>query len=296
MQHQLEGPVKFIFQPAEEDGAGAEKMCSEGVLKNPDVDAVFALHGWPELPLGQIAITEGPVMAGNDDFQITVQGVGAHAAQPHRSVDPILITSHIIVALQSVVSRSTSPTDAAVVTVGRIEAGTSSNIIPESAALYGTLRTLDTNVRHNALKEIERLASGVAQSYGAMCQTTWSYGYPSVVNDSRATDFVRCIAADTLGPNRVRDKVFPVMAAEDFAYYQQEIPGAFLALGLRPPETLQYPGLHHPKFDFNDEAIASGVRLFSEMALNFSTLWGLSQSVQTVSPALQSSSSAETPA
>jgi amidohydrolase len=284
MRHQLSGPVKFIFQPAEEDGAGAHQMCQAGALENPSVDAIFVLHGWPELTVGSIAITDGAIMAGNDDFSITVQGTGAHAAQPHRSVDPILVASHIVVALQSVVSRRTSPVESIVVTVGKIESGTSSNIIPESALLHGTLRALDEEARRIALLEIDQISSGIAQSYGATSTTSWQHGYPSVVNNSDAASFVREIATDTLGAVRVDNNVFPVMAAEDFSYYQKQIPGAFFALGLKPHGRLQYPGLHNPQFDFNDDAIAIGVRMFSELALNFAPFWAQKNSSQSLIP------------
>lgn len=269
----LSGPVKFIFQPAEEFGAGAERMIQDGALRDPDATAIFALHGWPELEVGTIAITPGAIMAGDDEFCIRIDGVGAHAAQPHRGIDPVVVASHIILGLQSVVSRLTDPTKALVVTIGKIESGSSSNIIPEYAVLHGTVRALNDEVRTSALIEIGKIAAGIAKSFGATSAIEWTDGCPVVVNDVKATSFVDDIARQMSAIQSIKTDMFPIMAAEDFAFYQREIPGAFIALGLRPENQQKIPGLHQSGFDFTDGALETGVLLFTELALRFADSW-----------------------
>ena len=269
---ELEGPVKFVFQPAEEGGAGARKMCEEGVLEDPPVAAVFGLHGWPALPQGVIALRAGSMLASADRFFIVVKGQGAHAAFPHQGIDPVLIASHVVVALQSIVARNTDPLDSAVVTVARISGGTAENIIPSSVQLSGTLRTLRQETRSMVFEHIERLAQHTASALGGSAEVEFEEGYPALANDERATRFVEQTAADT-GGDISCESMEPVMGAEDFAYYAERVPAAFFALGVRPPERSTYPLLHQPDYDFHDDAIRHGVRMHAELARGFWRRW-----------------------
>ena len=268
---QLEGPVKFLFQPAEEGGAGGRLMCEEGVLDDPPVQAVFGLHGWPSLEVGQVGLCPGGFLASSDSFEIVVEGQGAHAAFPHQGVDPVLIAAHITTALQSVVSRTTDPLDSVVVTVAQIHAGTAFNIIPPSAEVKGTLRALDAATRQRSIETIERLVHSTAQAFGGRARVAFLDGYPALVNDSTALDFVKDAAAAVRADGQ---QVPPVMGGEDFAFYAQRVPAAFFALGLRGADQASYPSLHQPDFDFADAAIPLGVRMHVELAQRFARQWG----------------------
>lgn len=268
----VSGPVKFIFQPAEEIGAGAERMLREGVLRNPDVSAIFMLHGSPELEVGTIAVNPGAIIASDDEFRIRIDGVGAYAIQPHRGIDPVVIASHIILGLQSVVARLTDSTKTLVITVGKIESGMSSSI-PDYAVLHGTVRALNDEVRSLALIEIGNIAAGIAKSFGATSTIEWVERCPVVVNDKKATGFVYDTASQLSAIQAIETDIFPIMAAEDFAFYQREVPGAFVALGLCPENQQKISGLHQPGFDFTDAAVETGVLLLTELALQFTECW-----------------------
>lgn len=269
----LSGPVKFIFQPAEESGGGGEKMVAEGVLDNPRVDAAFALHGWPTLDVGTVGTRAGPALASTNPFDITIHGRGSHAAYPHRGVDPIVIAAHVVVALQTIVSRNTDPLDSVVVTVGKIEAGTAVNIIPPSALLRGTIRTLNPQTRRETVERVVRIARGTAEALGGRAEIATRDGYPVLVNDAEAAGFFMRVARESLGDERVDANVPASLGAEDFAYVAQRVPACFWRLGVRPKGTDNYPGLHHPKYDFSDDAIAVGVRLHCELAMRFAREW-----------------------
>lgn len=273
MSERLGGPVKFIFQPAEEGGAGGERMCKEGALENPKVDAIFALHGWPSLDVGMVGARHGPVLASTNPFDVTIHGEGAHAAYPHRGVDPIVIAAHVITALQTIASRSTDPLDSVVVTVGKIDAGTAVNIIPPSAKLLGTIRTLNRETRRRTIAHFERIVTGTAAALGGRAEVNVRDGYPALVNDERAADYFLRTARDALGDANVDGKVPPSMGGEDFAYYAERVPAGFWRLGVRPRGMKEYPGLHHPTYDFTDEAVPVGVRLHCELALRFAETW-----------------------
>jgi amidohydrolase len=270
---ELKGPVKFIFQPAEEGGAGGKRMYHEGALKDPKVDAIFALHGWPTLEAGTIAIRPGPIMAHVTDFEITVHGAGTHAAMPHCGIDTILVASHIVVGLQSIAARNTDPTDSAVVTVGTFQAGTATNIIPPVARLRGTVRALTNKTKVATKERLRQIAEQTAAAYGGRAEVELIPLYPGLSNEPAAARFVADVARDVLDEQAVIADEPPTLGGEDFAFYARSIPAAFWWLGVRPKGTDTYPGLHQPTFDFNDDAIALGVRLHCEMALRFATSW-----------------------
>lgn len=239
LSDELEGPVKFLFQPAEEGGAGGRRMCEEGVLDDPQVDAIFGLHGWPELAQGEIGVCDGAFLANADGLRIAVRGVGAHAAYPHQGVDTVLVAAHIVVALQSIASRNTEPLDSVVVTIAQVHGGTADNIIPGQVQLSGTVRTLNSETRRLTFERIERVAAETARAYGASAEVTIDDGYPVLENDPAATDYVRRVAGSTIGTIPV--DINPVMGGEDFAFYAQRVPASFFTLGMRPVERATYP-------------------------------------------------------
>jgi amidohydrolase len=265
---QLRGTVKFIFQPAEELGAGARRMLADGVLDG--VDAVFALHAWPAIPVGRFGLKSGPLMASADWFRLDVRGRGGHGADPASCVDPIIVAAHLTTALQTIVSREINPWDAAVVTVARIEAGVASNIIPETAVLEGTFRALTAGVRDTIARAVPRIAEATAAAYRATAKVTFGDdSYAPLVNDPEMTEFARAAIAAALSPDAIVEIEHPSMTSEDFAFYLQRVPGAFLWLGIgsRPPG--QDPPLHSPHFNFNDQAIPGTMQVLTSLATRF---------------------------
>lgn len=266
---ELPGKVKFVFQPAEEGGAGAREMYNAGVLENPKVDAIFALHGWPGLELGTIGVRGGPTLAATNPWRMTVHGVGAHAAYPHKGIDPILAASHIVVALQSIASRFVDPLESVVVTVAEFHAGTADNIIPPKVELVGTLRTLSPRVREKAIALIRQIATTTASAFGARADVTITDGYPALINNHEAAAFVESVARDVMGDGALAEEVTPSMGGEDFAYYAERIPAVFWRLGVRTGDSSAQPGLHHPTYNFPDAAIQYGIRMHCEIARRF---------------------------
>ena len=272
---QLTGPVKFIFQPAEEGGAGARRMCEEGVLDNPSVTAIYGLHNnlpSPDLPLGSIVYAPGAIMAGTGTFDIEVIGKGGHAAFPHRCVDPLYTAAAIVEQLQGIVSREVDPLAPAVVSVTSFHAGSSHNIIAGRAFLKGTFRSLDDGVREQIRRAIIRCAEQVAAARGATVEIRCELGYPTLVNDPRAEGvFLRVLEESGFGANL--EIVDPMMSGEDFAYFSQRVPSFFYCLGACPEGRRDNPVCHSPAFDFNDDLLPLGIRLHVETALRFARLW-----------------------
>lgn len=263
--------VLLLFQPAEEGGAGGLAMCQDGALDGSTLgtpaDVIYGQHGWPDLPLGQVATRTGPLMASTDEFVLTIRGKGGHAAHPESTIDPIVVASHLVVALQTIVSRRTEPNDASVMTVGRFSGGFAPNVIPESVILEGTLRALTDEVRQTNEREFRRIVEGVCATFGATPELDWQPGYPSVQNHAGATDHFRSVAAEVLGQSNVTQRKYPTMGGEDFSYYGQHIPACFYFLGLKPQGASTYPNLHTPQFNFNDDALQHGIALFTALAL-----------------------------
>ncbi|MDQ5915222.1 MAG: hypothetical protein QG584_1113 [Pseudomonadota bacterium] len=254
----FDGTVVCIFQPAEESEGGAAVMIEDGLFEQFPVDAVYGLHNWPGIPVGEMAVMPGPVMAGTCAFEITVRGHGCHAAMPHQGIDTIVAASQLVQALQTVVSRNLHPCDAAVVSVTQFHSGSAWNIIPEEAVLRGTIRTFKPEVQEMVERAVERLCSGVASANGAQIGVVFDHRYPPTVNSAAETGICRSVAAALLGDDKVRHDELPSMGAEDFAYMLREKPGCYVWLG-------NGPGtggctLHNPHYDFNDEIIGLGVR------------------------------------
>jgi len=264
----LAGRVKLIFQPAEEQAAGGRFIVQEGLLD--DVDAAFALHCWPSYDVGTAGVGEGCVMASADYFCIDVIGKGGHGADPAATVDPVVVAAHIVVALQTIVSRETNPWDAAVVSAARIVSGHASNVIPDTAQIEGTYRALTPAHRARLQEAIERIAVNVAAAFRAKAEVSiGDDGYPMLFNDPAMAQLARGAMGAALGEQALVPVTHPYMTAEDFAYYLQKVPGAFIFLGNRTPGASYSPGLHTATFNFNDAAIPHGVRSFCTLAHRF---------------------------
>ena len=263
MRDHLPGPIKFIFQPAEETTGGAEVMVAEGALEG--VAAIAGLHGWPNLDIGQIGYRSGPMMASADRFDLTVRGKGGHAGYPHTTVDPIVIGSQIVQAWQTLSSREISPLDSVVVTVTQFHAGTAYNVIPGVAELKGTVRCLSNEVRAEMPAKMERIAAGICSALRGDYDFTYEMGPPVVVNDPGVTALVRSVGEDVLGPQNVAYLETPTMGAEDFAYYLGHVPGAFFRLGVGTDVT----ALHTPTYNFSDGALPHGMAMFTHLAFRF---------------------------
>ena len=264
--------VKLLWQPAEEGGGGGERLVEAGVLDGrigPKVRAIFGLHGWPGLPVGTVATKPGPLLAATDNFQATFVGRGCHGAYPHLGRDPIVAAAEAVLSLQHFVSREMDPTDSAVVTVGKFNAGTATNVIPDTATLEGTARTLTPDARAAVAAAIERRCGGVADAHDCSLRFEWVPGYPVTRNDPEMAAYVATVAKATVGPDRYLDVARPSMGGEDFAYYLDQVPGCFFLVGVVPPGKLQYPPLHSDRFDFNDAALPVGMRMFLELVRRF---------------------------
>lgn len=256
------GVVHLIFQPAEEGLAGARRMIEDGLFARFPCDAVFALHNEPSMPLGAIAVRTGPIMAASDRCEIEVNGRGGHGADPQEAADPIVCGASIVMALQTVVSRNLHPMEPAVVTVGAFNAGKAANVIPDRAELALTVRCFDPVVRDLLERRVCEIAAHQAESYGMTATVAYRRGYGPTVNDPGATAFIRAVAAGVVGAENVTDLARPIMGAEDFSFMLAERPGSFVMLGTRRGPT--DPPLHHPMFEFNDEALPIGVALWVE--------------------------------
>ncbi|MEM9811214.1 MAG: M20 aminoacylase family protein [Pseudomonadota bacterium] len=254
------GRVALLFQPAEEGGGGGKVMVDEGVMERYDITRVFALHNWPGLDFGRIELTAGPTMASGDQFDIEIRGRGAHAAYPHNSTDPIAIAMTVAQAMQTIVARTVNPLTPAVVSITRIDAGTTYNVIPEVARLAGTVRTLDEEVRQDVARRIEGLATRIAEGFGATAEVYYSFGYPVTVNDADAAAFAAEVARDVCGDASVRDDRRAEMGAEDFSYMLNAVPGAYVFLGQGDSA-----GLHHPEYDFNDAVAPIGASYLARL-------------------------------
>jgi len=261
----------FVFQPAEEGGAGGLAMVEAGALRGevvgPPVDLMFGLHCMPHQLLGTVSTRVGPLMASAAGFKVHIRGKGTHAAYPHGGIDPIVAGSHIVTALQTVASRSVSPLDSVVVTIGQFVAGVAHNVIPETAMLNGTLRTLNDATAAIARERIETIVGHAAAALGASAHVEWSPNpYPVVVNDPGATEIFRRAAREEFGADAVLEEPEPSMGGEDFSYYGREVPACFYFLGMHESGTEEIANLHHPRFDFNDRAIPVGIRAMRAVA------------------------------
>tara|TARA_B100001750_G_C15499008_1_gene595985 strand:+ start:1098 stop:2255 length:1158 start_codon:yes stop_codon:yes gene_type:complete len=261
----INGKIKFIFQPAEEGYAGAKHMINDGAIDN--VDEIYALHVWNYQKSGTVGIQSGPVMAAADLFDITIKGIGGHGATPQGTVDAIIVASHLIQALQTIVSRNTNPLDSTVITVGQINGGNNFNIIADKIILKGTARAYSEKNRNLIKKRMKKICKGIGDTYGAKIKLNYKDGYPPVINDSNATDNVRNAAHNIIPDGIV--KPYLSMGGEDFSYFSNKIPGCFFFLGSLPKDrAIMSTPQHCSHYDIDENVMLIGASIFIELALN----------------------------
>lgn len=275
LQHQdeIHGTVKLVFQPAEEGVigpkgmGGAEQMVAEGVMDAPKVDYTLALHLWNEKPLGWVGAGAGPVMAGAEYFRVTIRGVGGHGAIPHASVDPVVAAAQVITALQTIVARNTPPQKAAVVTVGSLQAGQAFNVIPSEAVLTGTIRTFDPDVRAMVLRRFREIVEHTARALGCESEIELKRITPAVINDPQVAAAVQETVREVLPEARLDTAAYLTMGSEDMAFMMEKAPGCYFFVGSANPEKGLAYGHHHPKFDFDEDALPRAAALMTRAAL-----------------------------
>ena len=262
LSDELNGTVKFVFQPAEEGPGGAKPMIDEGVMENPKVDYSIGCHLWPPVPEGKVGVKDGPLMAAADRFNLKIMGKGGHGAMPHLCIDPIDTAVQVINSLQRIVSRKMNPLSPTVVTIGSFHSGTSFNIIPDDAHLMGTTRTFDREMWERWPEEIERVVEGICRITGAKYELDYQQGYPPTVNDSWMSDVVREAAAQVVGEKNVIEPE-PTMGGEDMAFFLERSRGCYFFLGVGREG---FAPIHNPKFNFNEEVLLLGVEIYCRVA------------------------------
>ncbi len=261
-RHDFAGIVKIIFQPAEEGPGGAKPMIEAGVLKNPNVDAIIGLHLWNNLSVGTVGVRPGALMAAVESFDCTISGRGGHGAMPHQTVDSVVVAAQVVNALQTIVSRNVNPIDSAVVTIGKLHAGTKRNVIADTADMSGTVRYFNPALVGFFKNRIEQVISGICEAQGAKYDLNYWSLYPAVINNIAIAELVRSVAEDVVETPLGIVPECQTMGAEDMSFFLQEVPGCYFFLGSANPEKgLAYPH-HHPRFDFDETALAMGVEIF----------------------------------
>ncbi|HKO67009.1 MAG TPA: M20 aminoacylase family protein [Burkholderiaceae bacterium] len=271
----LDGTVHFIFQPAEEGGAGAQRMIDDGLFERFACDAVFGMHNWPGLKMGEFGVTGGPVMASSNEFEIEVIGKGAHAGMPHLGIDPVFVAVQIVNGLQGIITRVKKPIDSAVLSVTMIQAGEATNVIPQSAKISGTVRTFSDDVTALVEKQMQRIVEMTAAAHGALAEFEFRWNYPPTVNDPHEAEFAATVMDDIVGRDNVVRNIEPTMTAEDFAFMLKAKAGAYVFIG-NGDGTHRMAGhglgpcmLHNPSYDFNDDLIPLGATYWVRLAQKF---------------------------
>ena len=267
LKGELPGSVRLIFQPAEEIGSGAEAIIKAGGLEG--VEAVAGLHVWSYFPSGTLGFRKGPFFAAVDEIEIKVKGKGGHGAAPQFAVDPVVMASNIVLALQTIVSREVDPLDSAVITVGKIEGGTAFNIIPEEALLVGTVRTFIPETREKVISRIEELSKGIAKAMRGDAEFVDNYSTPALINDPKFTEFAINLAKDLFGESCIISEAERNMGGEDFALYLEKVPGTFFLLGTGNKDKGTDRPHHNPFFNVDDEVLPIGVELLANIAYEF---------------------------
>ena len=263
------GRVYFIFQPGEEGFAGGKKMIDDGMFKDFKIDEVYALHNWPELPFGTFGVNSGPMMAAVDEFDIIVKGKGGHAASPHLSIDPVVISAQVISAVQTIISRSTDPVDKALISITKINAGTAYNVIDDQVKMGGTIRTFKKETRSYIEKRLRELCNGIAEAHGAEIKIQFDLvnKYPPTINSKNESVFASNVAKNLVGEDKVITDIDPSMGGEDFSYLLEQKPGSYLYLGQGDDNHQAH--LHTTKYDFNDNILPIGVNFWIELVKKY---------------------------
>jgi amidohydrolase len=268
----FDGTVYLVFQPAEEGGAGARAMIKDGLFERFPMDAIYGMHNWPGAETGTLSVCEGPMMASSNEFHVTVRGKGAHAAQPHKGIDPIMVAVQIAQAWQTIVTRNKSPLDTAVLSITQIHAGSATNVIPDDATMVGTVRTFTTEVLDMLEQRMRALAEGIAAAFDAEVDFTFRRNYPPLVNHARETRFALEVMKSVVGESMVDGHVEPTMGAEDFAFFLQEKPGCYVFIGNGEGDHrdgghgLGPCVLHNASYDFNDRLLPIGASFWVHLA------------------------------
>ena len=265
----FDGTVYFIFQPGEEGFAGGKKMIEDGLFDDFSIDEVYALHNWPDLPLGSFGVNSGPMMAAVDEFDIIVKGKGGHAAFPQLVIDPIIIASQIVTAIQTIISRSTDPVDKALISITKIHGGTAYNVIDDEVKLSGTIRTFKPETRSFIEKKIEEIANGIAKAHGAGANIEFDLinKYPPTINSKKESEFAAKIAKKMVGEENVNTNIDPSMGGEDFSYLLNKKPGSYLYIGQGDENHKAH--LHTTKYDFNDNLLPIGVNYWVNLVKEY---------------------------
>ena len=254
------GTAIVIFQPAEEGGGGGREMVKEGLMERFGIQEVYGMHNMPGIPAGHFAIRPGPLLAAADRIVIEVEGLGSHAAKPHMGVDPVVVGAQIVNQVQTIVSRSVDPIKSGLISICQFHAGSADNVIPQTATLRGTARSLLPEVRDTLENRLREVVEGTAKAYGARATLTYSRHYPVTSNHERETEFAAAIAADVAGRDAVDSNTPPLMGGEDFSFMLEARPGAFIFIG-----NGDTAGLHHPAYDFNDDALPAGISFWARL-------------------------------
>ena len=265
----FDGNVYLIFQPGEEGFAGGEKMIQDGMFNDFKIDEVYALHNWPELPLGSMGVNSGPMMAAVDEFDIIVKGKGGHAAIPQLAIDPVVIASQIVLAVQTIVSRSTDPVDKALISITKISGGTAYNVIDDSVKMGGTIRTFKPETRAFYEKKLNEISSGIAKANGADADVEFhlTNKYPPTINSKKESEFAANVAKKIFGESNVNTNIEPSMGGEDFSYLLEKKPGSYLYIGQGDENHKAH--LHTTKYDFNDNLLPIGVNFWVELVKEY---------------------------
>ena len=264
----FKGTVNLIFQPAEEGGGGGELMIKEGLFEMFPVDSVYGLHNWPGMPAGTFGVGSGPIMAAADMFDLTINGRGGHAALPDQCIDPIVVASQVVSALQTITSRNTHPVDSVVISVTQIHAGDAYNVIPDSVRMHGTVRTFQTETRAKIPSSMLRVAEGVCAAYGTTCELNYMSGYPTTINSVPETEISAKAVVDLLGEDKIILNPTPSMGAEDFSYMLEARPGCYVWLGIGPGKGEAGCMLHSSRYDFNDDVLPTGASYWVKLVEN----------------------------
>jgi len=263
------GKVLLVFQPAEEGGSGADKMIEEGILEKYKVDAAFALHVWNHVDIGKVGVVDGTMMASVDEFKIIVTGVSGHGAMPQHTVDPIVVSAHIITALQTIVSRNVDPLEPCVVTVGTIHAGKAFNVISETVEMTGTVRTYSKKVYEEVPEKLRRLVTGIAESFGAKVEIIYKRVDKPTINDPAMADIVRKASYTILGKDSVTEEEVRTMGGEDFSAFLMKVPGCYFFIGSRNAQKGFVNPHHSSKFDFDEDAMGVGLAVMKEVVRSY---------------------------